>query len=84
MRPWLLYSLLRIGLFAVTLLLMWWLLGPSWDAWWWLAAIFAALISLCISYIFFNGLRSKVVADLAARAEARRANDPDAAAEDVD
>jgi divalent metal cation (Fe/Co/Zn/Cd) transporter len=73
-RSWILYSLLRVGLFAVALLVLWWLLGPSWDDWWWLAAIFAALIALCISYIFFGRLRERVVADLAERSSRKRPN----------
>lgn len=83
MRSWVIYSLVRVGLFAVTFALLYWLLP---EGLWWLAAICAALIALSLSYIFLAGLRGKVNADLAARAErrgARRPADPDAAAEDA-
>jgi hypothetical protein len=56
------YSVLRVGLFIVlfTLLLM---LGVVY----WVAAISAAIIALCVSYIFFGRLRGRVAEELAAR-----------------
>ncbi len=51
----LLYSLLRVGIFVVLLLLLM-LLG----IWPWLAAVVAAVIALCISIIFLNAPRSEV------------------------
>jgi len=81
-RSWVIYSLVRVGLFAATFALLYWLLPPDL---WWLAAVCAALIALSLSYIFLAKLRDRVTADLAARAEHRRASrpaDPDAAAED--
>jgi hypothetical protein len=38
------------------------------------AAIVAALLALCISYIFFGRLRERVAAELAASREAKAAN----------
>lgn len=78
MSPWILYSLVRLGLFAGTFAI---LLVLSFD-WWW-AAIIASIIALTISYIFFGRLRDAVAADLHAR-RTRPADDPDAAAEDAD
>lgn len=81
-RSWVIYSLVRVGIFAATFVLLYWLLPADL---WWLAAICAALIALSLSYIFLAKLRNRVSADLAARAERRRAirpADPDAAAED--
>jgi len=81
-RSWVVYSLVRIGIFAAVFALLYWLLPPEL---WWLSAICAALIALSLSYIFLAGLRARVTADLAARSERRRAGrsaDPDAAAED--
>ena len=68
MRPWIAYSLLRVGLFAVffTVLLV---LGLQW----WLAAIIAAALGFCVAYIFFRRLRERVAADLAA---SRTSTDP--------
>lgn len=84
MRAWLLYSLVRIGIFAAVFALLYVLLGPTL---WWVAAIFAAVIALCISYIALGGLRGRVTGELAERAQARRSRtasteDPDAAIED--
>jgi len=82
-RAWVIYSLLRLGLFAAAFALLYWLLPPDL---WWLAAICAALIALSISYIFFSGLRARVTEDLAKRTRQREPKpaDPDAAAEDLE
>lgn len=77
MSPWIQYTLLRLGLFGVTLGL---LLAIQLD-WWW-AAIVATVVSMTVSYIFFGTLRDAVAVDLAAR-RAKPAADPDAAAEDA-
>ena len=64
-RAWVIYSLLRVGLFLVlfTVLLV---LGVVY----WIAAIAAALIALCISYIFFGKLRARVAEEIEARRKA--------------
>ena len=66
MKPWITYSLVRIGMFAAVLAILV-LLGviP------WLAAIVAAIISLCVSYLFFGKLRERVAVDLHERRSAR-------------
>lgn len=79
MRALLIYSIVRVGLFIVAFVLLYWLLPANL---WWLAAICSALISFSLSYIFFGGLRAKVAAEMSAR-RGRPATDPDAAAEDV-
>jgi hypothetical protein len=76
-KPWVAYSLLRVGLFAAAFAILM-LLGIEW----WLSAVLAAVIGLCVSYIFFGGLRARVAADLAAR-RAAPARDVDADVEDV-
>ena len=63
------YSVLRIGLFLVIFAL---LLVVTVQ--WWLAAIVAAVVGFCISYIFFGKLRGQVATDLATR---RRIRVPD-------
>lgn len=76
MKPWVAYTLLRVGLFAgVFAVLM--LLGIEW----WLSAVLAAVIGLCVAYIFFGRLRSAVAKDLAERRMSRRI-DEEAAVED--
>lgn len=77
MKPWLQYSIVRLLIFAVALgVLM--LVGVEW----WLAAILAAVIGLCVSYIFFGKLRDTVTRDLAAR-RAAPPEDSDADVEDA-
>lgn len=76
MSPWILYSLLRLGLFAI---LFGALLALGID-WWW-AAVIASIMALTVSYIFFSPLRAAVAADLHAR-RTRETVDPDAEAED--
>lgn len=74
-----LYSLVRVAIFAVVLFVLVALTVPLW-----LAAIVAAIIGLCVSYIFFGKLRNAVAADLAARRSGSApARDVDAEAEDV-
>ncbi len=76
-KPWVTYSLLRLGLFAAVFALLM-LLNVEW----WLSAILAAVIGLCVSYIFFGKLRDAVALDIAKRREAP-ASDADATVEDV-
>jgi len=65
-RSWVLYTLARLGVFAAVLAILL-LVGLPW----WLAAIFATVIALAISFLALGRLRDGVVADLAARAEHR-------------
>ncbi len=77
MKPWVAYSLLRVGLFAAAFLLLW-LLGIEW----WLAAILGAVIGFCVSYIFFGRLRDAVTRDIVQR-RATPSVDADATIEDA-
>ena len=54
-KPWLLYSVIRLALFAavLTVLLLVGIEG-------WLAAIIAAVVGLCVSYLFLGRLRLQV------------------------
>lgn len=76
MRPWIAYTLVRVGLFAAAFAILYVLGVP-----WWLAALLAAAIGFCVGYIFFRGLRERVAAELLA---SRTSTDkrPDEAAED--
>jgi hypothetical protein len=49
---------------------------------WWLAAVLAAVVSLCLSYIFLADQRNAVAADIAARRAAARTRGDDEHAED--
>lgn len=70
-RTWILYSLIRLGVFAVVLALLLFLqIVP------WVAAILAAIIALCISIIFLRRPReeaSKTLYDARANRSARSA-----------
>ena len=56
---WLSYSLLRLAAFAVPLVILLWLgLDP------WIAAVVAAIIGVCVSYIFFARWRSQVSTEI--------------------
>ncbi len=76
MRPWIAYTLLRIGLFAAFFAVLL-LLGLEW----WLAAIVAAALGFCVAYIFFRRLRERVALDLSA-ARAGTDRRPDEVLED--
>jgi hypothetical protein len=54
-RQWVIYSAIRVGLFAVPLALLLWL-----QVNFYIAAIGAAVIGFCISYLFFRGQRDEV------------------------
>lgn len=67
MNPLIQYSVLRVALFAglFTLLL---LVGVDWL----IAALIAAVVGLCISYIFLRQQREAVVGSLSGRTRAAR------------
>jgi len=77
-KPWVKYSLVRIVVFALAFGVLF-AVGVIW----WLAAILAAVISLCVAYIFFRGMRDAMTADLAQRRARPVAADADASAEDA-
>ncbi len=77
MKPWLAYTLVRLGIFAVALAVL--LIVGVWP---WLAAIVAAVIGFCVAYIFFGRLRTAMGLELAER-RTRPAKDVDADVEDA-
>jgi hypothetical protein len=62
-KPWLQYALIRVGVFAVVFAVLYWLRPDLWWVW----AIVAAVISVCVGYIFFGDLRRRMAEDVAAR-----------------
>ena len=76
-KPWVAYSLVRVGVFALAFAALMFANVP-----WWLSAIIAAIIGLCVGYVFFGKLRDAVAIDIAQR-RARPAGDADSAAEDL-
>jgi len=76
---WLSYSVYRILMFAVPLAVLLML-----SIVWWVSAIVAALIGLCLSYIFLRAPREKVALDLyTARHPTADVVHPDAESEDA-
>lgn len=75
--PWIRYSLIRLGLFAATFSILFFL-----GIVWWASALFATAMSFTVSYIFFHTLRNEVAEDLAKRVEKSRTRDDDSAIED--
>ena len=72
MKPVIAYSLIRLGLFAVLVIVLVPLLGAWISAWG--AAVIAAVIAFCVSYLAFGGLRRRVAADLAAARASNQAS----------
>ena len=79
MKPWLLYSVIRVGLFAAVLavLLVFTQTPP------WLAAVIAAAFGLATAYLFFRPQRDQVTKTIQDRREGRtEASHDDEDAED--
>jgi hypothetical protein len=69
-RPWIKYTLIRIVLFAgVLAILMLFTPAPPW-----LATVIAAVVGLCVSYIFFRPQRDELALTIAARRERGEVN----------
>jgi len=78
-KPWVIYSLVRVGVFALVFAL----LMATQQIPWWAAAIIAAVIGLCVAYIFFGKLRDAVARDIAQRRSTPEKKDADQLAEDA-
>jgi Ca2+/Na+ antiporter len=58
-RVWVVYSIIRVAIFAAALAVLLLLqVNP------WLATVLAAVIGFCVSYIFFRGKRDEVAKDI--------------------
>ena len=77
-RVWLVYSLVRLALFVVPFAL----LMVAGVEWYW-AAIVAAIVSLCASYIFLGRQRQTMAEDLSAIRRGRKRPVEDDSAEDA-
>ncbi len=78
--PLLVYTVLRLLAFLVPLGILW--LFPIFREYWWLAALFAALIGMSISLLFLRTPLSETSRQIYERREARRALPTDEDAED--
>ena len=81
MKPWVTYSLVRVGAFAIVFAALMVFAVPS-GLPIWAAAVVAAIIGLCIGYIFFGKLRDAVALDIVERRNST-AKDADSTAEDA-
>ncbi len=70
MKPWITYTLIRVGLFAVVLTVLL-LVGIEG----WIAALAAALVGLSVSYIFFRPQRDAAIEEALSR---RKSSDEEA------
>ncbi len=77
--PFLVYTVLRLLAFLVPLAIMWFFF-PIFREYWWLAAIFAALIGVSISMLFLR----RPLTDASARIVERRDGKSSAAQKDAD
>lgn len=75
MKPWVLYSLIRVGIFAGVFAVLFGVAGLEG----WIAAVVAAIIGICVSYLFFRPQRDEAVRAISTR-QARP--DTDESAED--
>jgi hypothetical protein len=73
------YSVVRVGMFLGLFVLLL-VLGVDW----WIAAIAAAVIALCISYIFLGKLRGRVAEELHERRQAGAAQPADHSDEGIE
>ncbi len=71
MRAWALYTVVRVGIFAVLFVVLYALTAQLWTFAWAAAAVVAAVLSLCISYIFLGRLRARVATEMAQRGTKR-------------
>ena len=71
MKPWVVYSLIRVGVFAAVFAVLYLLAELEW----WLAAIIAAAVGLCVSYLFFRPQRDELVRSIATRPESPRTDE---------
>ena len=76
MKPWVVYTGARLGLFVGTLVILL-LVGTGWI----MGTIFATGISLALSVLFLGGLRQKVADGIRTRVE-KPEKDEDASVED--
>lgn len=83
MPPILVYSVLRLLAFLVPLAIMWFFF-PIMREYWWLTAIFAALIGMSLSILFLRRPLSDTSAEIYERREARGPGRQSAAAQDAD
>ena len=80
MSSWIAYSLVRLGIFGAVFLLLY-----TVSVTWWVALLFATVVSLAASYIFLRSWLEQMATSLSSRAHDRKKDSgPDELAEDQD
>lgn len=79
MKPWVKYTIVRLGVFLVALVVLVLLLPNPY-----LATLVAAVVAFCVSYLFFAPLRRQVALELAERRSKPEPLDGDSLAEDAE
>ena len=79
MKPWVKYTIVRLGVFLVALVVLVLLLPNPY-----LATLIAAVVAFCVSYLFFAPLRRQVALELAERRSKPEPLDGDSLAEDAE
>jgi hypothetical protein len=78
-KPWVKYTIIRLGVFLVALVVLVLLLPNPY-----LATLIAAVVAFCVSYLFFAPLRRQVALELAERRSRPEPLDGDSLAEDAE
>lgn len=81
--PLLVYSVLRLLAFVVPLAIMWFFF-PILREYWWLSAIFAALIGASISFLFLRAPLSEVSGGIHERRQRNQRAEKTTAAQDAE
>ena len=71
MKPWVVYTLIRIGIFAATFALLYGVFSITP----WLSALVAAVLGLTISYLFFRRQRDAAITSLAAKPKSAQSDE---------
>jgi hypothetical protein len=78
-KPWVKYTIIRLGVFLLALVVLVLLLPDPY-----LATLIAAVVAFCVSYLFFAPLRRQVALELAERRSRPEPLDGDSLAEDAE
>jgi hypothetical protein len=78
-KPWVKYTIIRLGVFLLALVVLVLLLPNPY-----LATLIAAVVAFCVSYLFFAPLRRQVALELAERRSRPEPLDGDSLAEDAE
>jgi len=70
-KPWITYTLIRVGIFAAVFALLYGVFAITP----WLSALIAAVVGLSVSYLFFRRQRDAAIASLAAKPKSAQSDE---------